>query len=118
VGASASPGARLPARGAEVLLAAIAEPDPEDLRHLLLLLRRQRPVEPQGAPPQIAVRDRYGEEKEIQTPAEAAVTAGGAKKGLSDLKVGDKVTVEYEFDVATGKRTAKSITVGEGTSPQ
>ncbi len=64
-------------------------------------------------PPMITVQDRYGVKKEISVPAEAKITAGPAAKGLADLKSGDKVTVEYTYDVATGKRTAQTITVGE-----
>lgn len=61
------------------------------------------------APPLIAVQDRYGVKKEISVPSEAKISKGS----LSDLKVGDKLTIEYTYDVATGKRTAQSITVGE-----
>lgn len=65
-------------------------------------------------PPMITVQDRYGVKKEISVPAEAAVSLGAAAKAVSDLKVGDKLTVEYAYDVATGKRTAQSISIGEG----
>lgn len=65
------------------------------------------------APPMIAVQDRYGVKKEISVPAEAKIMLGDAGKSLSDLKAGDKVTVEYTYDVATGKRTAQSISIGE-----
>lgn len=65
-------------------------------------------------PPMITVQDRYGVKKEISVPGEAKVTAGSAAKTVSDLKVGDKLTVEYSYDVATGKRTAISISIGEG----
>jgi len=64
-------------------------------------------------PPMITIQDRYGVKKEIAVPSEAKITAGTASKALSDLKAGDKVTVEYTYDVATGKRTAQIITVGE-----
>jgi hypothetical protein len=64
-------------------------------------------------PPMITVQDRYGVKKEIAVPAEAKVSAGGAVKAVSHLKVGDKLTVEYTYDVATGKRTAQSISIGE-----
>ena len=67
-------------------------------------------------PPMITIQDRYGVKKEISVPAEAAVTAGTASKALADLKGGDKVTVEYTYDVATGKRTAQKISVGEATT--
>ena len=66
-----------------------------------------------SAPATVTVQDRYGVKKEITVPSEAKVTQGTAAKTLSDLKVGDKLTVEYTYDVATGKRTAISISVGE-----
>ncbi len=67
-------------------------------------------------PPMITIQDRYGVKKEISVPSEAKVTAGTASKALADLKAGDKVTVEYTYDVATGKRTAQMITVGEAAT--
>ncbi|MDO8730006.1 MAG: hypothetical protein Q7J69_02310 [Candidatus Omnitrophota bacterium] len=67
-------------------------------------------------PPMITIQDRYGVKKEISVPSEAKVTAGTASKALADLKGGDKVTVEYTYDVATGKRTAQTITVGEAAT--
>ena len=68
-------------------------------------------------PPMITIQDRYGVKKEIAVPADAKITAGTAAKALSDLKAGDKVTVGYTYDVATGKRTAQTITVGEAAPP-
>lgn len=65
------------------------------------------------APPMITVQDRYGVKKEISVPAEAKISLGGTSKAVSDLKPGDKLTVEYTYDVATGKRTAQSISLGE-----
>lgn len=67
-------------------------------------------------PPMITIQDRYGVKKEISVPSEAKVTAGTASKALADLKGGDKVTVEYTYDVATGKRTAQTITIGEAAT--
>ena len=64
-------------------------------------------------PPMITVQDRYGVKKEISVPAETKISQGGASKALSDLKAGDKLTVEYTYDVATGKRTAQAISLGE-----
>ncbi len=66
-----------------------------------------------ATPATVTVQDRYGVKKEITVPAEAKVTQGTAAKGLADLKAGDKLTVEYTYDVATGQRTAISISVGE-----
>ena len=67
----------------------------------------------ESTPATVTVQDRYGVKKEINVPAEAKITQGGAAKALSDLKAGDKLTVEYTYDVATGKRLAQSISVGE-----
>lgn len=69
-------------------------------------------------PPMITVQDRYGVKKEISVPAEAKITAGEAAKAIGDMKAGDKVTVEYTYDVATGKRTALSITSGDAAAAQ
>jgi len=68
-------------------------------------------------PPMITIQDRYGVKKEIAVTSDAKITAGTASKALTDLKAGDKVTVEYTYDVATGKRTAQTISVGEATPP-
>lgn len=71
-------------------------------------------VDAAATPSVITVQDRYGVKKEISVPAEAKIVQGTAAKALADLKVGDKLTVEYTYDVATGKRAAQTITVGEG----
>ncbi len=68
-------------------------------------------------PPMITIQDRYGVKKEIAVGSDAKITAGTASKALADLKAGDKVTVEYTYDVATGKRAAQTISVGEATPP-
>ncbi|MBI3318237.1 MAG: hypothetical protein HYZ90_03695 [Candidatus Omnitrophica bacterium] len=66
-----------------------------------------------ATPPMITVQDRYGVKKEIACPGECKIAQGAAAKTWADLKVGDKVTVEYTYDVATGKRAAQSINLGE-----
>ena len=71
----------------------------------------------ESTPASVTVQDRYGVKKEIAVPAEARITQGSAAKELSALKVGDKLTIEYTYDVATGKRTAQSISVGEAAAP-
>ncbi|MBI3616300.1 MAG: hypothetical protein HY211_07265 [Candidatus Omnitrophica bacterium] len=71
-------------------------------------------VDAQATPAMITVQDRYGVKKEISVPAEAKISQGTSPKALTDLKTGDKLTVEYTYDVATGKRAAQSITIGEG----
>ncbi|MBI3323234.1 MAG: hypothetical protein HYZ95_02075 [Candidatus Omnitrophica bacterium] len=70
-------------------------------------------VDAGGTPATVTVQDRYGVKKEIAVPADAKIAQGAAAKALSDLKTGDKLTVEYTYDVATGKRTAQSISIGE-----
>ena len=69
-------------------------------------------------PPMITVQDRYGVKKEIAVPAEAKISAGTVTKALADLKSGDKATVEYTYDVSTGKRTAQAITLGEAAQTE
>ncbi len=64
---------------------------------------------------QVTIQDRYGVKKEIAVPAEAKISQGANSKALGDLKAGDKVTVEYTYDVASNKRAAQSISVGEAT---
>lgn len=73
-------------------------------------------VDAKTTPASVTVQDRYGVRKEISVPAEAKISQSGAGKTVADLKVGDKLTVEYTYDVASGKRTAQVITVGEGAS--
>lgn len=70
-------------------------------------------VDANAAPAMVTVQDRYGVRKEISVPTEAKISQGTNAKALADLKVGDKLTVEYTYDVATGKRTAQSISIGE-----
>lgn len=65
------------------------------------------------SPAMITIKDRYGVTKEISVPAEAKVMQGSMAKMVSDLKAGDKLTVEYTYDVATGKRSAIMIGMGE-----
>lgn len=62
-----------------------------------------------STPALITVEDRYGVKKEITCPGDCKIGQGGVSKTLADLKTGDKLTVEYTYDVATGKRTAQAI---------
>ena len=73
-------------------------------------------VDVKATPATVTVQDRYGVRKEISLPAEAKISQSGAAKTAADLKVGDKLTVEYTYDVASGKRTAQVITIGESAS--
>ncbi len=73
-------------------------------------------VDAKSTPATVTVQDRYGVRKEISVPAEAKVSQSGASKTVADLKMGDKLTIEYTYDVASGKRTAQTITVGESAS--
>lgn len=70
-------------------------------------------VDAGAAPAVMTVQDRYGVKKQMEVPSDAKIAQGTDARALADLKVGDKLTVEYTYEVATGKRTAKSITVGE-----
>ncbi len=61
----------------------------------------------------ISVQDRYGVKKDISVSAEAKVTKGAESKPWSDLKAGGKLAGGYTYDVAPGKRTAQTISIGE-----
>lgn len=75
-------------------------------------------IDSTATPAMITVKDRYGVTKEISVPAEAKITQGMEAKTLGDLKAGEtKLTIEYTYDVGSGKRTAQSITIGEVTVP-
>ena len=69
-------------------------------------------IDAAASPASMTVQDRYGVRKEIAVPADAKILQGTMSKAVTDLKVGDKLTVEYTYDVATGKRTAQSIAIG------
>jgi len=73
-------------------------------------------VDSGATPAMIQVEDRYGVKKDISVTSEAKIMQGNAAKNLADLKDGVNVTVEYTYDVATGKRTAQTINVGEATA--
>ncbi|OGX37786.1 MAG: hypothetical protein A3C53_00805 [Omnitrophica WOR_2 bacterium RIFCSPHIGHO2_02_FULL_68_15] len=51
--------------------------------------------------PALTVRDRYGVTKEMTSDA----------KAVEAVKTGDQVTVEYTYDVATGKRQVQTVAV-------
>lgn len=51
--------------------------------------------------PALTIRDRYGVTKEMASDA----------KAVESVKTGDQVTVEYTYDVATGKRQVQTVTV-------
>lgn len=55
------------------------------------------------AQPVLTVRDRYGVTKEMT----------GEAASLEPLKPGDQVTVDYTYDVQTGKRAVQSITIAD-----
>lgn len=91
-----------------------ATPAPPALKPIVITFGGElSTVDAKSTPAMITVQDRYGVKKEISVPAEAKIAQGTAAKTLAELKVGDKLTVEYTYDVATGKRTAQSITIGE-----
>lgn len=67
-----------------------------------------------AAQPVLTVRDRYGVTKEMTADvAGAKVMRGTTAASLDDLKPGDQISVDYTFDVATGKRSVQSITVAD-----
>ena len=70
-------------------------------------------VDSNANPPMITVKDRYDVTKEIAVPSDAKIAQGAVAKALADLKVDENLTVAYTYDVATGKRTAQTITLGE-----
>jgi len=70
----------------------------------------------EGNPPTVTVQDRYQVKKEIEISPTTKVSQGATSLTPKDLKTGSTVTVEYTYDVATGKRVAQSISVGEGAS--
>ncbi|MBI4314059.1 MAG: hypothetical protein HY594_04505 [Candidatus Omnitrophica bacterium] len=70
-------------------------------------------INKEGIQPLLTVKDRYGVTKEMAAdPASIKVTRGTDPAALDDLKQGDQVTVDYTYDVASGKRFVQSIAVG------
>ena len=64
--------------------------------------------------PMLTVRDRYGVTKEMSAEAGSIkVSRGTAAAMLDDLKQGDQVSVDYTYDVATGKRHVQAVTIAE-----
>ncbi len=119
---ASAPASPAPAAGTEMTPAvpapAALPPAPPVLKPIVITFSGDlAAVSAAGTPPMITVQDRYGVRKEIVVPSEAKITAGGTAKALGDLKVGDKLTVEYTYDVATGKRAAQSIAIGSAGAP-
>lgn len=56
--------------------------------------------------PALTIRDRYGVTKEMTSDAASA----------ESLKTGDQVTVEYTYDVATGKRQVQNVSVTQAAA--
>lgn len=56
--------------------------------------------------PGLTVRDRYGVTKEMTAEA----------KAVESVKTGDQITVEYTYDVATGKRQVQTVTVTQAAT--
>ncbi|PIQ83058.1 MAG: hypothetical protein COV76_00520 [Candidatus Omnitrophica bacterium CG11_big_fil_rev_8_21_14_0_20_64_10] len=72
-------------------------------------------VDSKSTPPVVEVEDRYGVEKKIVVPDSAQIAASGKVRPLKELKLGQGLTVEYTYDVATGTRTALKITAEESS---
>ncbi len=67
-----------------------------------------------AAQPMLTVRDRYGVTKEMSAEAGSIkVSRGTAAATIDDLKQGDQVSVDYTYDVATGKRHVQAVTIAE-----
>ena len=116
VTASAASPAAIPAPAATPAPAAPVPAAPPALKPIVITFSGELTgAKIDAMPASITVQDRYGVKKEISASAETKVMQGASAKTLSDLKVGDKVTVEYTYDVTTGKRAAQSITIGEPT---
>ena len=65
----------------------------------------------------LTVRDRYGVTKEMLIDAsKAKVMRGTAPMTVTDLKSGDQVTVDYVYDVSTGKRNVQTIAIAEAST--
>lgn len=61
----------------------------------------------------LTVRDRYGVTKEMTAdPASVKVVRGTDPATIDDLQPGDQITVDYTYDVASGKRFVQAILVG------
>ncbi len=69
----------------------------------------------------LTVRDRYGVTKEMLVDSSTAKVMHGTIPGaVGDLKAGDQVTVDYVYDVSTGKRNVQKVMIPEaaaGTAP-
>lgn len=56
--------------------------------------------------PTVTVRDRYGVTKEMNADAAS----------IASVNTGDQVTVEYTYDVATGKRQVQTVSVTQAAA--
>ena len=66
--------------------------------------------------PMLTVRDRYGVTKEMSADTSAKMMRGTTAASLDDLKQGDQVSVDYTYDVATGKRHVQTVAISEATA--
>lgn len=119
-GGAASAAATAPAQGAATSVPEeappLATPPPPALKPIVITFSGDlASIDAKTTPATITVQDRYGVRKEIALPEEAKIAQGNAAKTWSDLKTGDKLTVEYTYDVATGKRSAQSVVIGESS---
>lgn len=97
----------------------LATPPPPALKPIVITFSGDlASVDAKTTPATITVQDRYGVRKEIALPEEAKINQGNTAKTWSDLKTGDKLTVEYTYDVATGKRAAQSVVIGESSTQE
>jgi len=91
-------------------------PPPPALRPIVITFSGSlSSVDSKSTPPVVEVEDRYGVEKKIVVPDSAQIAASGKVRPLKELKLGQGLTVEYTYDVATGTRTALKITAEESS---
>ena len=103
VASAAAPVAAPAAPAAPVVKAPTVAPATPDLKPIVIKFSGEVvQVNRQDAEhPALTVRDRYGVTKEMTSEA----------KAVESMKTGDQVTVEYTYDVATGKRQVQTATV-------
>ena len=87
--------------------APVAAPATPDLKPIVIKFSGEvvQVNQQDAARPMLTVRDRYGVTKEMTAEP----------KAVESVKTGDQVTVEYTYDVATGKRQVQTATVTQAT---
>ena len=65
----------------------------------------------------LEVEDRYGFKTPIYLSGQTKIAKGEQVMAATDLKSGDGVEVEYNFDINTAKRHAVQVKLGEAMAP-